>query len=171
MENLFCCFDKFDIGNYIIRHISENDYVDIFSIYGDEEAMKYNKSNLLKSLEEAKNNIEMIHRGILNRWFIRWAIIDKCTNEFIGIIAFHHFEFDRNTVQIGYNLKKSYWGNGIMGEVLKSIIDYIQINSSLEIIEASIESENIASIRLAEKLGFELNRKENNKLIFAKKLK
>lgn len=29
---------------------------------------------------------------------------------------------------------------------------------------------NIASVKLAEKLGFELNDKENNKLIFVKKL-
>ncbi len=170
LENLFSCFDKFDAGNYIIRHINENDYEDIYSIYGDAEAMKYNTSNLVKSLEDAKDNIEMIHRGILNKWFIRWAVIDKFTEEFIGIIAFHHFDFDENKVQIGYNLKKSYWRKGIMSEVLKSIIDYLQLNSSIETIEASIDTENIASIKLVEKLGFELGDRKNNKLIFIKKL-
>lgn len=57
-----------------------------------------------------------------------------------------------------------------MSEVLKVIITYLEVNSPLEVIEASIESENVASIKLAEKLGFELNNKENNKLIFTKKL-
>lgn len=170
MESLFSCFDKFNAGNYIIRHINENDYEDIYSIYGDTEVMKYDIGNLLKSLDEAKNNIETIHRGILNRWFIRWAIIDRYTDEFIGTIAFHHFEFDKNKVQIGYNLKKSCWRRGIMSDVLKLIIDYLQSNSSLEIIEASIEDENIASVKLVEKLGFELSNRENNKLIFTKKL-
>lgn len=171
MENLFSCFDKFDAGNYIIRHINENDYGDIYSIYGDIEVMKYDIDNLLKSLDDAKNNIEMINRGILNKWFIRWAVIDKYTDEFIGTIAFHHFELDKNKVQIGYNLKKSYWRKGIMSDVLKLTIDYLQSNSLLEIIEASIDTENIASVKLVEKLGFELNNKENNKLMFAKKLR
>ena len=171
MENLFSCFDKFDLGNYIIRHINENDYMDIYGIYGDADVMKYDIDNLLKSLDDARNNIEMIHRGILNKWFVRWAVIDKCTDEFIGTIAFHHFEFDKNNVQIGYNLKKNYWRKGVMSDVLKLTLDYLQSNSSLETIEASIDTENVASLKLVEKLGFELKNKENNKLIFAKKLR
>ena len=58
-----------------------------------------------------------------------------------------------------------------MSNVLKSTIDYLQLNSSLEVIDASIDTENISSVRLAEKLGFELNSRENNKLIFRKKLR
>ncbi|MCU9811150.1 MULTISPECIES: GNAT family N-acetyltransferase [Paraclostridium] len=88
----------------------------------------------------------------------------------MGTIALHHFEFDKNKVQIGYNLKKSYWGRGIMSNVLNSIIDYLKSNSSIEILEASIDIENIASIKLAEKLGFQLNSRDNDKLIFVKKL-
>lgn len=45
-----------------------------------------------------------------------------------------------------------------MSEVLKSIINYLQLNSPLEIIEASIENENIASIKLVETLGFEIDK-------------
>ncbi|MBC6002967.1 GNAT family N-acetyltransferase [Paeniclostridium sp. NSJ-45] len=171
MDNLFNNFKQIDIGNYIIRSINENDYKDIYSIYGDPEVMKYDMNNLLKSLDDAKNNIKIIHRAILNKWFIRLAIIDKYTNEFIGTIALHHFEFDKNKVQIGYNLKKNYWGKGIMSDVLKSTIDYLHLNSSLKEIEASIYTENIASLKLAKKLGFKLNNRESNKLIFTKKIK
>ena len=99
MDNLFNNFKQIDIGNYIIRSINENDYKDIYSIYGDPEIMKYDMDNLLKSLDDAKNNIKIIHRAILNKWFIRLAVIDKYTNEFIGTIALHHFEFDKNKVQ------------------------------------------------------------------------
>lgn len=170
MNKLFSDFEKIDIGNYIIRNISENDYEDIYSIYGDIEVMKHDMDNLLKSLDDAKNNIKLINKAISNKWFIRWAVIDKQTNDFIGTIALHHFEFDKNKVQIGYNLKKSYWRKGIMSNVLKPTIDYLQSNSSIETLEASIDTENIASVKLAEKLGFELNSRENNNLIFVKKL-
>lgn len=98
MESLFSCFENFDTGNYVIRHIDENDYKDIYSIYRDMEVSKYDVGNSLKSLEDAKDNIRLIHRGISNRWFVRWAIIDKHTNEFIGTIAFHHFEFNKKKV-------------------------------------------------------------------------
>lgn len=170
MNKLFTDFKKLDIGNYIIRNISENDYEDIYRIYGDIEIMKYDIENLLKSLDDAKNDIKLINKAILNKWFIRWAIIDKQTNDFIGTIALHHFEFDKKKVQIGYNLKKSYWRKGIMSNVLKLTIDYLQSNSSIETLEAYINTENIASVKLAEKLGFELYSRENNNLIFIKKL-
>lgn len=170
MNKLFSDFEKLDIGNYIIRNISENDYEDIYSIYGDIDVMKHDMDNLLKSLDDVKNNIKLINKAISNKWFIRWAVIDKHTNDFIGTIALHHFEFDKNKVQIGYNLKKSYWRKGIMSNVLKPTIDYLQSNSSIETLEASIDAENIASIKLAEKLGFELNSRENNNLILVKKL-
>lgn len=170
MNKLFVNFEKLDIGNYIIRNISEDDYEDIYIIYGDIEVMRYDMNNLLKSLDDAKNNIKLINKAISNKWFIRCAVIDKQTNDFIGTIALHHFEFDKNKVQIGYNLKKSYWGRGIMTNVLNSIIDYLKSNSSIEILEASINIENIASIKLVEKLGFELNSKDNDKLVFMKKL-
>lgn len=48
MENLFNKFDRIDIGNYIIRNINENDFEDIYSIYGDSEVMKYDIDNILK---------------------------------------------------------------------------------------------------------------------------
>lgn len=113
----------------------------------------------------------MIQKGIINKWFIRWAVIDKHTNEFIGTIALHHFDFDTNKVQIGYNLKKSHWRKGIMSDVLKSVIDYLELNTSLEEIEASIDIKNLASINLVEKLGFKLYSKiENDNLTFIKKL-
>lgn len=94
----------------------------------------------------------------------------KQTNDSIVTTALHHFDFDKNKVQIGYNLKKSYLGRGIMSNVLNSIIDYLKSNSSIEILEASTDIENIDSIKLAEKLGFELNSRDNDKLIFVKKL-
>ncbi len=170
MNNLFSEFDKLDIGKYVIRKIHLDDCEDIFSIYGDKEVMKYDIENIVKSIDEAKENIKMIHKGIENKWFVRWAVVEKNSNKLIGTIALHHFEFGNNRVQIGYNLKRNYWKKGIMNEVLKSTIDYLSYNRSLKEIEASINTKNIDSMKLAEKVGFKLYKKIDADTVIFKKL-
>lgn len=43
-----------------------------------------------------------------NRWLIRLGIVRKDSNELIGSIALHHFDYEENKLEIGYNLNKVY---------------------------------------------------------------
>ncbi|MBO3444940.1 GNAT family N-acetyltransferase [Clostridium sp. CCUG 7971] len=47
-----------------------------------------------------------------NRWFIRLGIVRKDSNELIGSVALHHFDYEENKLEIGYNLKEVYWKKG-----------------------------------------------------------
>ncbi|MGX4600084.1 GNAT family N-acetyltransferase [Faecalimicrobium sp. JNUCC 81] len=48
-------------------------------------------------------------KGFDNRWLIRLGIVRKDSNELIGSIALHHFDYEKNKLEIGYNLKQVYW--------------------------------------------------------------
>ncbi|WP_042274626.1 GNAT family N-acetyltransferase [[Clostridium] dakarense] len=162
MSSLFDEFKEIDTKKYIIRKICLNDSKDIFDIYGDIEVMKYDTRNRIESIDDTEDYIKLIHKGFDNKWFIKLGIVSKNSNELIGSIALHHFDYEKNRVEMGYNLKRVYWKQGIMSEVLKSVIDYLAKYSSINEIEASIHSENIASIKLAEKVGFKLIEKSND---------
>jgi [ribosomal protein S5]-alanine N-acetyltransferase len=170
VNSLFYKFEELDTGNYIVRKINQDDFKDIFDIYGDMDVMKYDTKNIIKYMEDAKESIEMINTGIKNKWFIRWGIENRCTGELIGTIALHHFDFCKNKVQIGYNLKKVYWKQNIMSEVLKSIINYLVESTYVKEIEASIHSDNIASIKLIDKLGFKLIEEVDNDILIFKNI-
>lgn len=161
INSLFDELKEIDTKKYTIRKISLNDSKDIFDIYGDTEVIKYDTRNRIKSIDDTEEYIKLIHKGFDNKWFIRLGIVSKDSNELIGSIALHHFNYEKNRLEIGYNLKRVYWKQGIMSEVLKSVIDYLAEYTSISEIEASIHSENIASIKLAEKMGFKLIKKSN----------
>lgn len=178
MYSLFNEFIEIESSKYILRRIVHTDSKDIFEMYGNDDVMKFNLEHKINSVDETKNLIDIIHAGFENKWFIRWGVIEKNTNKYIGDLALHHFDEKENKVQIGYMSKKTYWNKGIMSEVSQLLIDYINKNTSIQIIEASIYPENIASIKLAEKLGFQfkefLEDKTNqnkSRVIYSKKLK
>ncbi len=60
-------------------------------------------------------------------------------------------EFDK--VDLGYRLKKEYWGMGYATEASKAIIDHGFNVLNLDLIIAIALPENKASIRIMEKVG------------------
>ncbi|MEG2789191.1 MAG: GNAT family N-acetyltransferase [Romboutsia sp.] len=178
MYSLFNEFVEIESSKYLLRRIVHTDSKDIFEMYGDADVMKFNLEHKINSVDETKKLIDIIHTGFENKWFIRWGVIEKNTNKYIGDLALHHFNEKENKVQIGYMSKKPYWNKGIMSEVSQLLIDYINKNTSIQIIEASIYPENIASIKLAKKLGFQFKgfledkaTQNKSRVIYSKKLK
>lgn len=178
MYSLFNEFKEIESDKYLLRKIKYSDSKDILEMYSDEDVMKFNSGQKINYIEDIIKLIDIIYKGFRNKWFIRWGVIEKSTNEYLGDLALHHFDENENKVQIGYMLKKSYWNKGIMSEVAQLLIDYVNENTSIQTIEAHIYPQNIASIKLAEKLGFKFKEllnddKDQNKsrVIYSIKLK
>jgi len=56
--------------------------------------------------------------------------------------------------EVGYELSKDYWGNGIASEALEAAVKYGFHNLQLERIQALIEPANLSSQKLVERQGF-----------------
>jgi len=178
MYSLFNEFKEIESNKYLLRKITYSDLKDMLEMYSDEDVMKFNSGQKINYIEDIIKLIDIIDKGFENKWFIRWGVIEKGTNEYLGDLALHSFDENENKVQIGYMLKKSYWNKGIMSEVAQLLIDYVNENTSIQTIEAYIHPQNIASIKLAEKLGFrfkelldEDNNQNKSRVIYSIKLK
>ena len=57
--------------------------------------------------------------------------------------------------EIGYILHPDAWGQGLATEALTAVIDHVFATRGVETLTADVDPENVASIRLLEKLGFE----------------
>jgi ribosomal-protein-alanine N-acetyltransferase len=91
----------------------------------------------------------------------RWVIIRKTDNTKIGTCGFHAWDRINSKVEIGYELLREYWGNGYMHEAIVEIIKFSKEIMQIKEITADIYVENIKSINLAEKIGFELTGTKN----------
>lgn len=140
-----------ETNNFKLRQIKLEDYEDIYDIYSDEETLKYQCPLPIKSLEEAKEYTKkIIEKCNKDKSFIRWAVTRKDEEKVLGVCSLHK---EGEKTEIGYMLNKLYWRQNIMTEVLLNVIDFAEKNLNINTIEASIHPQNIASIKLCEKLG------------------
>lgn len=67
---------------------------------------------------------------------------------------------------IGYLLGESFWGKGYATEILRCLIDFIKSEEQVIRLIAGVATDNIASIKLLQKLGFIHISREDNGTIF-----
>jgi ribosomal-protein-alanine N-acetyltransferase len=141
---------------FLLRRIVSTDLEGLFELDSDPDVHKYLGNNPLKSIKEAERVIEHIHKQYREVGLGRLAIIDKTTGEFIGWTGLKVEKEVRPTFQyfdIGYRMKKEFWGNGIATETATACLDYGFNILHLEEIHGAAVIENIASNKVLQKIG------------------
>lgn len=116
--------------------------------------MKHYGLEPFTAVEDALNEISW-YKSILNkRSGIRWGITLKEQDDVIGSCGFLNRVHDHYRTEIGYELARDYWGNGIANEALGAVIKYGFTHFNVRRIEALIEPANAASQKINKKHGF-----------------
>ncbi|MEI8201319.1 MAG: GNAT family N-acetyltransferase [Eubacteriales bacterium] len=83
----------------------------------------------------------------------QWAIVLKEINEPIGSIAVVKLNNDVESADIGYCMGRNWWGQDIMPEALKAIIDFLFNEVGFNRIAAAHDVNNPKSGRVMQKAG------------------
>jgi ribosomal-protein-alanine N-acetyltransferase len=81
------------------------------------------------------------------------AIIHKDTQEWIGWCGLDHLDLTRPNPVLFYLLKAKYWGQRLATEAARALLDYAFGTLNLPQIDSAAASDNLASVRVMEKLG------------------
>ncbi len=149
-------FDKFpqlETENIILRQIKSSDAEAIFQFFSDVDVLKYHNIEVFFNIERAVRLIYHWDDRFLSRKGIRWGITRKGDNTIIGTCGYRFWGKPLFCAEIGYELKKDYWRQGIMSDALKTIIKF-GFESQLNRIEATVMLKNTPSMSLLGKLGF-----------------
>ena len=141
-------------GNKIVlRDVQKNDMIDKVRWFNDPQV---NKTLLLEESLDLNGTL---------KWFDEHAnddsrkefVVENKHSVRIGITGLLHINRKHGTAEcycvIG---DKAYWGKGIGTEVHKLLVDWGFKNLGLNKIWADIRTENIAIIKVIEKLGFKV---------------
>lgn len=123
------------------------------------------------TLEESEAYVRKARLSFLERTDLVLHLFDKNSGEFVGSSGLHRFDWNIAMFEIGYWLRTSRTGNGLMTEAVLGIsafsIEHLHANR----IEIRCNSENLPSIRVAERAGFKfegtlrnVNMDDNGKL-------
>lgn len=85
----------------------------------------------------------------------RWVVIWKADSIPIGTCGFDRYDARHRRFEINYDLSPAYWGQGITVEALRAMLRYGFERLNLNRVEALVYPENVGSIRVLEKLGFQ----------------
>lgn len=154
MTNVFEKFPVLETERLQLRKIDFSDENQIFTYLSDIEVMKYYGLEPATSLEDVRSEISWYQSIFENKTGIRWGITLKGKDEVIGSVGFLNLVHQHKRADIGYELHRSFWGQGIAGEALVAILQFGFEHMNLERIQALIEPPNTASTKLVKKYGF-----------------
>jgi ribosomal-protein-alanine N-acetyltransferase len=147
-----------ETDHLIIRDLEETDVEGIFALDSDPEVHRYLGNQPIDTMEEAKKSIRYIRQQYLDNGIGRWAIIDKKTNDFVGWTGLKYEENLRKEFSyydLGYRLRKKYWGQGIGYQTATASLKYGFDRLNLSEICAAADIDNQASNRILRKVGLE----------------
>ena len=98
------------------------------------------------------------HAEFITRDCIRYLIVDKATGDIVGRCAFPPLQANWAIPQFGisYFIRKSARGKGYATEASKALTEIAFEKMSAKKVEIHCDEYNVASYRVPEKLGFEL---------------
>lgn len=108
----------------------------------------YKIHGFIKSyLEKLQEDASLLGWGV-------WFVIEKETERIVGDIGFKGKPVN-HTVEIGYGIIPSEQGKGYATEAVTGIIDWALSTNLVRKVIAECLEDNIASIKVLEKLGFD----------------
>jgi ribosomal-protein-alanine N-acetyltransferase len=137
----------------LLRPITEADIEFIHRLFSRPETNKYSSYDDLQSLGEAKKMYESyLKPGFIDHF--RVIVELKGSREPVGTLGLYNYsEKDRRAV-LGYDMLREYWDRGVMTEAVTELVRYGFERLDLNRIEATVDPENIPSVRLLERVQF-----------------
>lgn len=141
-----------DIGETdrcLIRELSLSDLPALYELY-DKPGM----TDFVEPLYDYETELEYQKAYIENMYgfyeYGMWLVFSRETGTLIGRAGLEHDE-------LGYMIAPELWNQGYATEVCRFIVDYARKNTDFEELYCRIDEKNVASVRLAKRLGFVRN--------------
>lgn len=110
----------------------------------------------LPSVEESEENVRRAHARFLLREDLRLHMFLKTSGRFLGSTGLHRIHWDVGRFEIGYWIRTSASGQGLVTEAVHGIVRWASDHLEARRIEIRCDARNIRSRKVAERCGFHL---------------
>ena len=136
----------------LLRGIPERESHVFHEIAGDPTVMAHWHPGADPDVAATRARILAIQRHWREHGFGDWGVEEKASGYLIGFSGLHYIDGMRE-VNLGYAFRRDAWRRGFGTEVCQKVLDIGLNTLRLSEIVAVISPANIASMRLAEKVG------------------
>ncbi|MBP2476823.1 RimJ/RimL family protein N-acetyltransferase [Crossiella equi] len=140
-----------------LRELRPTDRAAFAEIQGDPETNRYNR------IPPTEARVQAVHDLILTDWSTRglgyWAVCDPATGTVLGYGGLRHTTIDGEpSLNLAYRLRPTAWGKGYAPELARAATTWAEHTHPALPVSVVTHFDNHPSIRVAEKLGFTLER-------------
>lgn len=118
----------------------------------DPEITKYTGWNpyatITSAREKVVEDLSNYNKGGCYAWIIQHG------QDVVGTVGAYGYEPDISSIEIGYSIFRSAWGNGFASEAVSEVLRYLFENEKINRVHAWCHSENKASSKVLERAGF-----------------
>ncbi len=148
-----------------IREIDEGDIAAELRLYSSPHMTDY-----IDPPEEYEQEVLLCReyaRKVYDRYgYGMWGIFDKSTDELIGEAGLeprfdvdreeypYDWMFEKSSAELGFFIAEDLWGQGYCTEACKESLNYCREKFGITLVFARAPEDNIASVKVLEKLGF-----------------
>lgn len=139
-----------------LRPFADADADDLFALQSDADVLRYwdsppwtDRSSIARFMAISR---QMAEEGSGARVAIE-RIADRA---FLGWCTFHEWNPEFRSASLGYCLTQRAWGYGYATEAARVLLQWAFGALDLNRVQAETDTRNVASARVLEKLGFEL---------------
>jgi len=147
-------FPRLTTERLLLRDFTDSDAADILRFRSDSEVQQYN-TDPMRDEAEARGLIRTMGAWYVTRQAIQWGITLREEHRVIGICGVHDWSRRHRRAYVGYDLAREYWDQGLASEAMRAVVWFAFEQLDLHRLEAITIAENVRSIRLLERLGFQ----------------
>lgn len=147
-------FPVIETPRLILRELTLEDTDTILFLRSDIRTTQYLDRDRMRSIEEARAQIQFLNTSFLKFDSVTWGIELKSETKLIGTIGYHRLDKPHYRAEMGYMLDPFYWRQGYMSEALQAVINFGFNEMHCHTLEAQVNPNNDASIKILEKFNF-----------------
>jgi ribosomal-protein-alanine N-acetyltransferase len=138
----------------VLRHQEPGDVEALWALYRNPEVVRF-IPDAARSREETLAEIAWFRNGHPRRPELGlWATVLQESGAVIGRCDLIPWTIDgQDEVEVAYLIDPAHWGRGLATEAARAIRDYARDTLGLTRLIALIDADNVASRRVAEKIG------------------
>lgn len=143
-----------DTPRLLLRPLRESDVQALFAMHGDPQVMRYWSTPPWTDIAPAHAMIATDADPANHGRHLRLGIELKADASLVGTCSLFAVNALCRRAEIGYVLRASAWGQGLMHEALQVLLQHGFGTLQLNRIEADVDPRNAASAQTLERLGF-----------------
>jgi ribosomal-protein-alanine N-acetyltransferase len=151
-------FPQLETEHLILRQLKSTDVGAMFRYLSDPEVTRYLDTQPHQTPEQTRHLLNFLISFFEQGQGFRWGIVQKSSGlagPVIGTCGYHAWVKTHRRAEIGYELARSCWGQGVMAEAINALLAFGFEEMDLNRVEAMVLTGNTASARFLEKLNFQ----------------